>query len=355
MAAAPLSASLLAWLRCFEAAARHHSFTRAAGELCVTQGAVSQQVKQLEQWLGRPLFLRTPRALVLTPEGERLRGVLRESFEAIEGALAQLRRRGEAGPVSLSCSPSFAMRWLTPRLGSFFRDHPDLALRVHGEFQALDRGRMLREGIDAAVRFDPGAYRDVHARRFLDEWLLPVASPAFAAAHPELRSPADLRGALLLHDASPWDGAGEFEEWSGWLQQAGVTVPDLQQGQRFNLSQLAIGAALAGQGVAMGRAALVLDDLEAGRLVDLFGVHLPSPAAYHFVSASDRSPEVAAIESWLEAEGARFEAAWTVWLARADRARKGRRASPRSRRQPAGAGAAVPGPYHTRQRRTTPQ
>lgn len=316
-----LSSSLLAWLRCFEAAARHHSFTRAAEELCVTQGAVSQQVKQLEQWLGRPLFVRTPRALTPTPEGERLRLVLRESFEAIAGALSQLRRRGEAGPVSLSCSPSFAMRWLTPRMGSFFRDHADIGLRVQGEFQALDRGRMLREGIDAAVRFDPGAYRDVHARRFLDEWLLPVASPAFVAAHPELRCPADLRGELLLHDASPWDGAGEFDEWGAWLQQAGVTVPDLEQGQRFNLSQLAIGAALAGQGVAMGRTALVLEDLEAGRLVDLFGLHLPSQAAYYFVSAQGQRPEVAAIEAWLVTEGAAFGAQRDQWRKASGKAR----------------------------------
>lgn len=330
--ATTLSSSLLSWLRCFEAAARHHSFTRAAGELCVTQGAVSQQVKQLEQWLGRALFVRTPRALVPTPEGERLGAVLRESFGAIEGVLRQMRRRGEAGPVSLSCSPSFAMRWLTPRMGSFFRDHPDIGLRVHGEFQALDRARMLREGIDAAVRFDPGAYRDVQARRFLDEWLLPVASPAFVAAHPQLRSPADLRGDLLLHDASPWDGAGEFEEWGAWLEQAGVEVPDIEQGQRFNLSQLAIGAALAGQGVAMGRAALVLDDLEAGRLVDLFGLHLPSPAAYYFVCADGQGPEVAAIEAWLEAEGARFQAARTRWFARAAAPRKRRRTPARSRR-----------------------
>ncbi|MGY8523915.1 LysR substrate-binding domain-containing protein [Paracidovorax citrulli] len=311
-----LSASLLGWLRCFEAAARHCSFTQAAAELCVTQGAVSQQVKHLEQWLDRPLFLRTPRALVLTPEGERLRFVLRESFEAIEGTLGQLRRRGEAGPVALSCSPSFAMRWLTPRMGDFFRDYPDIGLRVYGEFHALDRTRMVREGIDAAVRFDPGAYEDVRARRFLDEWLMPVASPAFVAAHPEIRTPADLRGSLLLHDVSPWDGAGEFEEWRYWLEHAGVAVPDLEQGQRFNLSQLAVSAALAGQGVAIGRTALILEDLQAGRLVDLFGVHVASEAGYYFVSAHGQTPQVARIEAWLVAEGARFQAARAPWLAK---------------------------------------
>ncbi|AZG15831.1 MULTISPECIES: LysR substrate-binding domain-containing protein [Cupriavidus] len=304
-----LSASLLGWLRCFEAAARHCNFTQAAAELCVTQGAVSQQVKQLEQWLDRPLFLRTPRALVLTPEGERLRFVLRESFQAIEGTLTQLRRPREKQPIALSCSPSFAMVWLTPRLGGFFRQHPDIGLRVYGEFHALDRSRMMRDGTEAAVRFDPGGYPDLKAHRFLDEWLIPVASPAYLAAHPELRTPDGLRGAMLLHDVTPWDGAGEFEEWQGWLRHAGVDLPDAAEGQRFNLSQLAINAALAGQGVAMGRSALILEDLESGRLVDLWGIHAPSVAAYHFVCAHGQTAQVAEVEAWLVAEGAAFDAA----------------------------------------------
>lgn len=304
-----LNASVLSWLRCFEAAARHGSFTLAARELCVTQGAVSQQVNKLEQWLERPLFVRTPRALVLTPEGERLRGVARESFQALESTLAQLRKPGHRPPVALSCSPSFAMVWLTPRLGDFFRQHPEIGLRVHGEFHALDRSRMLREGIDAAVRFDPGRYPDLRATPFLDEWLLPVASPAYLAAHPALRSPDGLRASMLLHDASPWEGAGESHEWQVWLRHAGVTLPDMAGGQHFNLSQLAIGAALAGQGVAMGRTALVLDELASGRLVDLWGLHVRSEAAYHLVRAPTPSPQVAEVEAWLLAEGAAFDTA----------------------------------------------
>ncbi|RZT36785.1 LysR substrate-binding domain-containing protein [Cupriavidus agavae] len=303
-----LSASLLGWLRCFEAAARHCNFTQAAAELCVTQGAVSQQVKQLEQWLDRPLFLRTPRALVLTPEGERLRFVLRESFQAIESTLTQLRKR-DKHPIALSCSPSFAMVWLTPRLGNFFRQHPEIGLRVYGEFHALDRSRMMRDGIEAAVRFDPGGYPDLKARVFLEEWLVPVASPAYLAAHPELASPDGLRAGMLLHDVSPWDGASEFEEWQCWLAHAGVTLPDESEGQRFNLSQLAINAALAGQGVAMGRTALVLEDIESGRLVDLWGIHAPSRASYHFVCAHGQTEPVAEVEAWLAHEGAAFDAA----------------------------------------------
>ena len=302
-----LSASLLGWLRCFEAAARHCNFTQAAAELCVTQGAVSQQVKHLEQWLDRPLFLRTPRALVLTPEGERLRFVLRESFQAIEGTLTQLRRPRERGAVSLSCSPSFAMVWLTPRLGHFFRQHPDVGLRVYGEFHALDPSRMARDGTEAAIRFDPGGYQELAATMFLEEWLLPVASPAYLAAHPELRSPSGLRAGMLLHDVSPWDGAGEFDEWQCWLRHAGVELDDATgQGQRFNLSQLAVNAALAGQGVAMGRTALVLEEIAAGRLVDLFGIHARSDASYHFVSTHAQASQVAEVQAWLVREGMAF-------------------------------------------------
>jgi len=301
-----LSPSLLAWLRCFDAAARHGSFTRAAAELCITQGAVSQQVKQLEQWLGRPVFLRTPRTLIPTPEGKWLSVVLRESFEAIEGTLAQMRLPGEAPTATLSCSPSFAMQWLTPRMGEFFRQYPDLGLRVFGEFHRLDRTRMVRDGIEAAVRFDLGGYTDLRATEFLDEWLIPVASPAFLHAHPELQDPTQLQAEWLLHDSSPWEGASAFEEWQHWATQVGLAPPNWGQGQQFNLSQLALGAALAGQGVAMGRAALVVEDVRMGRLVPLFGRSVHSRAAYSFVTTPSPSPAMLLVKEWLTEEAQRF-------------------------------------------------
>lgn len=304
-----LTPSLLAWLRCFEAVVRHRSFTRAAADLCISQGAVSQQVKQLEEALGRSLLIRSARGLTPTPQGQWLGAVLSESFEAIEGTLGQLRKPAEDHPIALSCSPSFAMRWLTPRLGDFMRDHPGIPLRVFGEFHALDLSRMVRDGVEAAVRFDPGGYTDLLATTFLDEWLLPLASPAFVAAHPELRGPADLQGAWLLHDVSPWEGAGEFDEWQTWLAAAGVTVPAMGAGQRFNLSQLAVSAALAGQGVVMGRTALVLEDVQAGRLVDLFGLAVPSRASYHFVHAQVQATRIGTVERWLMDEGDRFREA----------------------------------------------
>ena len=301
-----LSPSLLAWLRSFDAAARHGSFTKAAAELCITQGAVSQQVKQLEDWLRRPLFLRTPRALVPTPEGKWLSVVLRESFDAIESTLAQMRQPAESTTATLSCSPSFAMSWLTPRLGDFFRQHPHTGLRVFGEFHTLDRTRMVRDGIEAAVRFDLGVYPDLNATVFLDEWLIPVASPDFLARHTTIHNPEDLRSDWLLHDGSAWEGAETYEEWQHWFAQRGATAPSWAGGQQFNLSQLALGAALAGQGIAMGRAALVLQDVKAGRLVPLLGCSVRSRAAYSFVTSSHPSPAMQQVRDWLEAEAKRF-------------------------------------------------
>ncbi|MGI4776550.1 MAG: LysR family transcriptional regulator [Janthinobacterium lividum] len=301
-----LTPSLLAWLRCFEATARCRSFTKAASELCITQGAVSQQVKLLEEWLRQPLFLRTPRALIATPQGQWLSVVLRESFQAIETTLGQLRTVPDDRPITLSCAPSFAMGWLTPRLGDLFRAHPQVGLRVVGEFHALDRERMERDDVAAAVRFDLGVYLDLQASVFLDEWLMPVATPAFMAAHPELRSAHDLPASLLLHDTSPWAGAGPFEEWAHWLQANGAVVPDLAHGHHFNLSQMAVGAALAGQGVAMGRAALVLDDLLSRRLVMPFGQPVRSRATYFFVTGMTPTPRTELIHEWIAAEAERF-------------------------------------------------
>ncbi|MCZ2497111.1 LysR family transcriptional regulator [Xylophilus sp. Kf1] len=311
-----LTPSLLAWLRCFEATARCRSFTRAASELCITQGAVSQQVKQLEDWLQRPLFLRTPRALMATPEGQWLAVVVRESFQAIEGTLEQLRAVPDDGPTTLSCAPSFAMGWLTPRLGDLFRAHPQVGLRVVGEFHALDRERMENDDVAAAVRFDLGDYRDLMATEFLDEWLLPVASPRFLAAHPALRQqPEALRADQLLHDTSAWAGAGPFEEWTRWLRQSGLpAIDDMSGGHHFNLSQMAVGAALAGQGVAMGRAALVLDDLVSGRLVAPFGRPVRSRASYYFVTRMAPSQRTSLVQSWITAEAGRFRLQRDAWL-----------------------------------------
>jgi len=308
-----LSPSLLTWLRAFDAAARHGSFTLAAAELHVTQGAISQQVKHLEEWLGEPLFHRAQRRLELSRDGLRLKLAVKEAFQVLEDTLRPMRAQAHESTLNLNCSPSFAMSWLTPRMGALLRAHPEIGLRVYGEFHTLNRSRMEQEGIEAAIRFDTGEYSDVRAEPFLDEWLVPVASPALLEAHPGLRTPADIPTALMLHDASPWEQAQEGEEWNYWLQMTGAPVPAVHDGQHFNMSQLAVSAALAGQGVAMGRLALVLDDLASGRLVPAVPMMVPSRASYFYVSSHTPSPRLQVLEAWLQQESQRFRRRRAAW------------------------------------------
>lgn len=301
-----LSSSMMVWLRSFDAVARHSSFTRAADELCISQGAVSQQVKHLEDALSCPLFYREPRSIQLTSSGARLYDVTRDMFRTLDATLTQLRQGSDDHHIALSCSPSFAMGWLTSRLGHFFRQHASIHLKIQGEFHELSRANLARDGLNAAVRYDLGKYVDLEARPFLDEWLFPVASPEFLDAHPTLKQPQHLRGEWLLHDSSPWDGASQFEEWEYWLTQIGCSIDNLQGGHFFNLSQMAMAAAVNGQGVAMGRLALIREELVSGRLVDIFGVCVPSAAKYVFVTPSIPSGSLLVVERWLRAESADF-------------------------------------------------
>lgn len=300
-----LTPSILAWLRAFDAVARHASFTRAADELSVSQGAVSQQVKSLEQALRVPLFRRSASCMALTPEGRRLAAVVGTAYNSVRIVLEELTKPSSLGTVPLSCSPSFAIRWLTPRLPRLPIHYSEANVELIGEFHVLTRARMQSEGLEVAIRYDNANYPDLDATPFLDEYLLPVASPAFLARHPNIASVADLDGRLLLHDTRPWDGAQE-EEWQTYLNSTSLAIPNPSSGKRFNLSQLAITSALSDEGVAMGRLALVLDDLEAGRLVPIRGPVVRANAAYKFITAPDRKKRITAVEKWLEAESITF-------------------------------------------------
>lgn len=300
------SPSLLTWLRCFEAVARCGSFTRAAQELHITQGAVSQQIKQLEGWLEVPVLQRLPREVLLTAEGERLHCVVSDAFRCMDTVIGEIRQERMTAPLEMICAPSFAMRWLMPRMGDFFRCHPDIPLRVQAEVQPLDDKHPPGKHIDAMICFTPAQTAPAKGVAMLDEWIFPVASPEFLAAHPEILTPQDLRPNFLLHDDSAWAGAPALIEWRTWLEHAGVELPDLHLGQRFNLSQLAVGSAMTGQGIAMGRAAIVFEDVLAGRLIDVFGIFAPSPASYFFATAHQPSEQIAALQGWMLAEADEF-------------------------------------------------
>ena len=301
-----LSPSLLAWLRCFDAVARNSSFTLAAHELHVTQGSVSQQVRKLEDYLGVTLFERHGKQLALTRDGAGLALTSGQALQSLNQAVGRLRRDPHSpGPLNLSCSPSFALLWLTPRIGDLLQGQAGLSVRIHGEFQRLDRAGMGLSGVQAGIRFDPGHYTDLHAETFLDEWLVPVATPQFLHSQGRPASVDGLPPHLMLHDESPWHDAPPHTEWETWLNAAGA--PPLQHsGVCFNLSQLAMVAALTGQGVAMGRLALVYDELLSGRLVAAFPWAVRSQASYHFLHAQAPAGHPEHLRQWLHDAGARF-------------------------------------------------
>jgi DNA-binding transcriptional LysR family regulator len=297
---------MLAWLRSFEAASRLGSITRAADELCISQGAVSQQVRQLEKTLGFPLLLREPSGLRLTPEGCKLGPVAQKAFASLREIVAEVSSPGGIVPLTLSCSPSFAIQWLMPRLGRLLNRQPNIDLRVFGEFHGLNRSRMSADRLEAAIRYDLGGYADLRADLLLDEYLIAVASPEYLRGRPPILTDAGLEGQFLLHDSRPWDGAQDDAEWRQFLAGAALGIRNITLGKRFNLSQLAIGAALAGEGIAIGRIATVSEELQSGRLVPVVPIAVRSIASYHFISADERPARVSGVYRWLSEESAEF-------------------------------------------------
>ncbi|EMN5131102.1 LysR substrate-binding domain-containing protein [Burkholderia contaminans] len=302
-----LDGSILGALLCFETAGRLLSFTKTAQAFNLTQSAVSQQIRNLEDRLGYPLFVRQARGLKLTEKGGILLGTMSSAFVDINCTLQALGMPD--APLQVSCLPSLALQWLMPRLSEFHRQQPDVPVRVKAEFQVLDRQAMEADDIDVAVRYDPVQYDRLHAEAVLDEILFPVATPAYLAQHPAFARGESLDGVVLLHDAAPWGGAPEFVEWRTWLEEVRPAWTAHLDGPQFNFSSLAITAALNHQGVAMGRAALVHDEIASGRLVDVFGRHVRAPARYMLLSRHPDDPRTEAFSTWLKAECTRFEAA----------------------------------------------
>lgn len=283
-------------LRAFEAAARHLSFTRAASELNVTQAAISHQIKTLEDHLGTPLFRRLSRALVLTEAGQSLFPAVREALDGLAEAAARLRAHQAGGTLTVSTLPSFAVKWLVPRMSRFQDRHPEIDLRISAKEYLVD---FARDGIDVAIRFGSGDWPRVRAEWMANEELLPVCSPSLL---PDLRSPGDLTRATLLHEEML--PLGSFPTWRHWLATAGVQGVDASRGPRFSHTHLMLQAAIDGRGVALGQALIVADDLAAGRLVAPFQFRLPAGFGYFIAcppAAMDR-PKIKAFREWVFAE-----------------------------------------------------
>ncbi|MFC4707675.1 LysR substrate-binding domain-containing protein [Paraburkholderia caffeinitolerans] len=300
-----LDGSILGALHCFETAGRLLSFTKTAQAFNLTQSAVSQQIRHLEERLGYALFVRQARGLKMTEKGEALLDTMSSAFADINRTLQELGMSN--APLQVSCLPSFALQWLMPRLSEFHRQQPKVSVRLKAEFQILDRQAMDADDIDVAVRYDPVQYSRLHADVIMDEYLFPVATPEYLAKHPACANGESLEDVVLLHDASPWVDAPEFVEWRTWLEEFRPAWTQYLDGPQFNFSSLAITAALNHQGVAMGRAALVHDEIRSGRLVNVFGKHARAPARYMLLSRQPDDPRTAAFSNWLKGECARFD------------------------------------------------
>jgi LysR family glycine cleavage system transcriptional activator len=281
-------------LRAFEAAARHLSFTRAADELHVTQTAISHQIKALEERLAVRLFRRLPRGLLLTEEAQRYLPPVRDAFDQIAAATEQLGAGGSSGRLTVSVLPSFAAKWLVPRLGRFRATHPDLDLRISASSQLVD---FARDDVDIAIRMGRGRYPGLRVDRLFGESMLPVCAPKLLTGARPLRRPEDLREHVLLHD-------DDHTGWQLWLELAGVEGVDPTRGPIFTDSAMVVQAAAEGQGVALARRVLAAGDLAAGRLVQPFEVSLTHDLAYYLVSpeATAERPRIRAFRAWLLAE-----------------------------------------------------
>lgn len=281
-------------LPCFEAAARHLNFSKAAQELSVTPGAISRAIKNLEDQLNVLLFERETRSVRLTAVGEPYARAVRDALDQLAAATALATDRRSDSTLNVSTSDGFAGRWLVPRLYRFHREHADIDVRVSTTGKLTN---FLGDGIDIAIRYGSGNYPGLTSEFLTDEEVFPVCSPKLLkGAHP-LRKPEDLKHHTLIRDTYPID-------WATWLSSAGVKGVDPQSGLTFDSYTFAVEAAAQGEGVVLGRTMLVAADLAAGRLVQPFKHALKSFSSFYVVYPPDaiRQRKVRTFRDWLFAE-----------------------------------------------------
>ncbi len=277
---------LLNALRFFDTAARLGSFVKAADELHLTHGAVSRQIRLLEESLGTALFERRNRAIFLTPQGMLLQAATRQAFEQLGAAMEALRNPVRNAPLVVSCEPTLSMKWLIPRLGDFYRRHPDLQLHI---FAAGGPVAFQRDGIDVALRRDDFTWEpSVHAEKVCEEWIGPVCAPALMK-----RRRIDLSAQRLLHTAS------RKTAWMNWRRAAKTDIGRTNS-QTYEHFYLSLQAACSGLGVAIGSVYMVQEEIDSGRLVAPFGF-VRDGSAYYLLSSApiENDPRRTAFLGWI--------------------------------------------------------
>lgn len=284
-------------MRIFAAAAQAGSVTGAAAELHLTHGAVSHQLRQLQDYLGVALFEPVGRGIKLTEAGAAYAADVERALTLIDKATDKVLATRNDRRLRVSCMPSFAARWLLPRLGNFISANRDIDVEVQSSLRLAD----VKGGeADVALRYGGGRYPGLSSQLLMRDWHYPVCSPQFAERN-ALASPEQLIGLPLLHSDS--------EPWQPWLRAAGIDVAEPQHGTVFDDSSLMLMAAVAGQGVALTRHTLAIDDLAAGRLLRPFPIAVTTPYSYYFVCrpADEEPGAVATFRQWLYTEAASYQ------------------------------------------------
>jgi LysR family glycine cleavage system transcriptional activator len=289
-------------LRAFEAAARHAGFQAAGRELGLSANAVAWQIRILEDWLGLALFRRLPRGVAVTDAGRSYAGAIGDQLDRLAGLTAELLQRENSHVLTIGAMPSFAARWLIPRLGSLQQAHPGLDIRVVAAVALTD---FAREEVDVVVRLGEGTYPGMRSDPLLWEEHFPVCSPTLLAAK-TMAVPTDLAAHVLLHEETI-PRIPRQVSWASWLATLSVGGVNATRGLRFSYSHMALQAAAAGQGVALASSALIGDDLVTGRLVRPFGpLALRGPYGFHVVCPADVAdrPKVSLFRDWMLTEAA---------------------------------------------------
>jgi LysR family transcriptional regulator, glycine cleavage system transcriptional activator len=299
----PLSA-----LRAFEAAARHLSLTKAAKELHVTAGALSHQIRGLEELLGLKLFERRVRSIALTPAGKMLYPGLQTGFIHIRDAVMGLSNVGEERALVISTPPGFTSKWLAPRLYRFSAAYPEIDARVSS---SVSNANFTTDGVHVAIRnqaIDAATDSALVIERLIEISLVPVCSPRLIETHGPMQRPEALKSVPLIHEDTFVNHA-EVPTWADWFKAAGVEGVDVSRGLRFNSADHALDATGEGAGVLLAHDVLAYDDLRTGRLVIPVQFALRSGRAYHFVCANSRRehPHVQAFRTWVKQEVAALD------------------------------------------------
>ncbi len=317
-------------LRAFEAAARHLSLTKAARELNVTPGALSHQIRGLEELLGLKLFERGVRSIALTAAGRQLHPGLQTGFVHIRDAIAGLGVAGDERVLVISTPPGFTSKWLAPRLYRFSSANPEIDTRITS---SMTSANFVTDRVDVAVRnLQTGATQDpaLLVEQLLELCLVPVCSPKLIDTHGPFTTPDVLKRVPLIHDDT-LASRPEVPTWDDWFEAAGVAGADVSRGLRFNGADHALDATLEGAGVLLAHDVLAYDELRTGRLVIPFPLTLRAGRAYHVVCPKRDSerPIVQAFRRWIKEEVAALD--WSKWRSGLRSVRPKRRGSPAPR------------------------